>query len=239
MKTCKKHGPYEAECLEAFGRVIWKPCPLCAEEREKFERETKRQDRFLALLEKSGIPKRFRRMRLEAYKAHNDGQKLALTIAKKYIQDFQERREKGCSLVFCGMPGTGKTHLACAIAKKLMGEYGVSTRYVQALKAMQRVKATYGKNVDETEANVIGDYVSHGLLIFDEVGLQFGSETEKMIIYQIINGRYENIKPTIMISNLSETELAAYVGERTIDRMREGGGAVVAFDWDSWRKKAT
>ncbi|EIG27035.1 hypothetical protein HMPREF1054_2009, partial [Haemophilus paraphrohaemolyticus HK411] len=51
-----------------------------------------------------------------------------------------------------------------------------------------------------------------------------------------INERYEAMKPTILISNLSQQELGAYVGERIVDRMREGGGAMIAFDWESYRK---
>ncbi|KAA6208087.1 ATP-binding protein, partial [Avibacterium paragallinarum] len=43
-------------------------------------------------------------------------------------------------------------------------------------------------------------------------------------------------KPTILISNLSEDELSRYVGERIIDRMREGKGAVINFDWESYRQ---
>lgn len=79
-------------------------------------------------------------------------------------------------------------------------------------------------------------YTDKDLLIIDEVGVQFGSESEKIILFEIINERYEQMKPTILISNLSEDELSRYVGERIIDRMREGKGAVINFDWESYRK---
>jgi len=44
------------------------------------------------------------------------------------------------------------------------------------------------------------------------------------------------MKPTILISNLSEQELGIYIGERVLDRMMEGQGAIIAFDWESYRK---
>lgn len=173
---------------------------------------------------------------MNGFESTSKEQSAAWNIARQYVAFFEERKKDGCSLVFCGRPGTGKTHLACAIGKKIMFEHGVTVRYAQALKIMQRVKSTFGRDAQEKEADVLRDYISPGLLIFDEVGVQFGTETETMITYQIINGRYEEMLPTIMVSNLTEPELCEYIGERSVDRMREGGGAVISFDWESWRK---
>ena len=52
---------------------------------------------------------------------------------------------------------------------------------------------------------MVAGFIRPDLLILDEVGVQFGSETEKMILFEIINGRYEQLKPTIVISNLART----------------------------------
>ena len=79
---------------------------------------------------------------------------------------------------------------------------------------------------------------SPDLLILDEVGVQFGSDAEKLILFEIINTRYQDMKPTILISNLTLVELGKYIGERVVDRMREGGGAILSFDWDSYRGAA-
>jgi DNA replication protein DnaC len=74
-------------------------------------------------------------------------------------------------------------------------------------------------------------------LIIDEVGMQFGSDTEKMIIFDIIDGRYNNMLPTILISNLELSEVKELIGDRSIDRLREDGGVVVAMKWASNRGK--
>jgi DNA replication protein DnaC len=74
-------------------------------------------------------------------------------------------------------------------------------------------------------------------LIIDEVGVQFGSDTEKMIVFDIIDGRYSNMLPTILISNLALPDVKELIGERAIDRLREDGGVVVAMKWDSNRGK--
>ena len=74
-----------------------------------------------------------------------------------------------------------------------------------------------------------------GLLIIDEIGIQFGSDTEKLLISEIIDNRYQNLLPTVLISNLDLAGIKSCIGERSYDRLREDGGKVVAFNWDSHR----
>lgn len=80
-------------------------------------------------------------------------------------------------------------------------------------------------------------FTATDLLILDEVGVQFGTDYEKVIITDIINRRYNDMRPTIILSNLDELELCDYLGARVMDRMFEGGGGVIAFGWDSYRAK--
>ena len=42
--------------------------------------------------------------------------------------------------------------------------------------------------------------------------------------------------PTIVISNIGINELGRYLGDRGVDRLRENGGGVLVFDWESYRK---
>ena len=73
------------------------------------------------------------------------------------------------------------------------------------------------------------------LLILDEVGVQYGSESERIELFKVVNGRYDELKPMIMLSNLAITRLLEYLGERIYDRLLDAGGRVVTFDWKSWR----
>ena len=98
------------------------------------------------------------------------------------------------------------------------------------------IKSTYNKNSYESESDVIEKYISTELLIIDEVGAQSGSDYEVNTMFRIINSRYERMKPTFLISNLSEEDLSEYIGERTIDRFYENHGAVFVFDWESYRR---
>jgi DNA replication protein DnaC len=46
------------------------------------------------------------------------------------------------------------------------------------------------------------------------------------MLTHIIDGRYGNERPTILISNLTAGELTASLGDSITDRMRQGGGII-------------
>ena len=138
--------------------------------------------------------------------------------------------------MLCGKPGTGKNHLACAIANAVMENHEADVLLTTAMRITRKVKSTWDRNTELREEDVIREYCRRDLLIIDEVGVQFGTEAEKIILFEIINERYEQMLPTTLMSNLTEEELEKYIGERVLDRLRDGKGAVVKFDWESYRK---
>src|SRR5690554_3113118 len=238
IRECDRHGEYESKNLF---RNIWSQCPVCSEERVKEQErqaqeqaEQNRQYAISMIMGRSGIPTRFADRTLDDFKAETPEQERVLKICKAYAERFDERLANGGGLVLCGKPGTGKTHLACGIANHI-AKSGRTSLFLSVMEAVRRVKQTWGRKDGETESEVIAKMLKPDLLILDEVGVQFGSETEKLILFEIINGRYSEMRPTIIISNLAREELGAYLGERVIDRMSEGGGATLAFTWESKR----
>lgn len=239
--VCEKHGPFFGTYYALNGKRRESQCPTCSDERQAERDREDAKRRALAiesikasLLSRARIPLRFRERTLENYSVSNDGQRRALKIARAYASSFDDRLAQGGGLVLCGKPGTGKTHLACAIAMHVVGQ-GRAARFMTVIQAVREVKETYRRDASRTEQEAIDSFCAPDLLILDEVGVQWGSDAEKLILFEIINGRYAAMRPTILISNLQESELGAYIGDRAVDRMREGGGAVVAFDWESYR----
>lgn len=86
-----------------------------------------------------------------------------------------------------------------------------------------------------TEREVIERFSLPDILIIDEVGHQHGTDFERMILFEVINARYEECRPVILITNLTLDELKQYLDSRAEDRLREGGGRAVVFDWESYR----
>lgn len=240
--VCHKHGEYESRSLSG---LYWSGCSTCSAERtaaNNAEQERvaaqKKQDALHRLIRGAEIPHRFIDRSLKSFVAETNAQHRALEFATTYAANFNDVMTTGRSAMFVGKPGTGKTHLACAIGLHIMHRDSRSVLFTTAMRATRRVKDTWGKTRDETETQAISAMVSPDLLVLDEVGVQFGSDTEKLILFDVLNERYEWRQPTLLLSNLDLVGVRNYIGERVFDRMREDGGEVVVFDWDSYRGRA-
>ncbi|HAT2207130.1 TPA: ATP-binding protein [Kluyvera intermedia] len=248
-ETCEKHGKFECRTRIYTGSAIKIPprpsrCPGCLSDeliRLQGDRiridEAARKRNIESLLDSLNIPARFESCTLQNYEPVNDDARRALRVCEAYASRWPERLQKGGGLVMCGKPGTGKNHLALAIARHVITEHQSSAVFTTALKIAREYKSTWSKGSTRTEDDVIRYFTRPDLLIIDEVGVQFGSDAEKLIMFEIINTRYERMKPTILISNQTKDELAAFIGERVIDRMNDGGGCTLSFTWDSYRER--
>lgn len=241
--VCDTHGAYESRC---FIGSIWSKCPTCGAEtaaKERAEAETReRETRLQAWQRKigdAGIPERFRDRSLPGFVVKTFAQGNALEFAQSYADNFDAALKTGRSALFLGKPGTGKTHLAVGIGMQIMQRDNRSVLFTTVMRAIRRVKDTWSRDSRESESEAIAALVFPDLLILDEVGVQFGSDTEKLILFDVLNERYEKRRPTLMLSNLGLDDVRAFLGDRIFDRLREDGGESIVFDWESYRGKAT
>lgn len=182
-----------------------------------------------------GIPRRFHAKTLDTYQAENPGQIAALKWATEFARTCET---SGASALLTGKPGTGKTHLAIGIALDLLlRNFDTQVRYTSVSKVVRRVKDSWGSANCETESDVRASLTAPKLLVLDEVGVQFGTEFEENLLFDIVNSRYEEMKPTILVSNVALDKVTEIIGERVVDRFREDNGRVLIFDWDSYRGK--
>lgn len=231
QQTCDVHGPYEVQVIT--GTKWTPPCPKCAPAVEPVQYEVDKAKHENALRQRIGIPLRFGACRLDNYTAKTKAAETALRVAKRYVAQFDVILPFGTSMIFSGKVGTGKTHLACAIVRAL-ADRQLQVRYVTLLRLMESVKNTFGTTSEDTAA-AYKEYIDPVLLVIDEIGIQYGSEAEQVILYRILNARYEQLRPTIICSNLDWNGLTNCIGEPLCDRLRENGGQFVVFDWESRR----
>lgn len=237
-EICETHGEYQSR--NVFGNV-WTKCKKCEEiraeeckRRQQDREDEEKRHRWERKLGESGIPVRFTDRTLEKFEAKNEGQKSALAFAMEYSEKFSEVFKTGRSAIFCGKPGTGKTHLSVGIGLSVMKRGGI-VLFTTVQRMMRRIKDAWRKDSEESESDVVSLFSSPDLLIIDEIGVQFGSDFERNAMFDVLNERYENRLPTLLLSNLSPSEVKVFLGERVFDRLREDGGACVPFNWDSHR----
>jgi len=191
---------------------------------------------FLGRMRRAGIGRRYLEKDFEDYVADLEEQAEVLELARDFAVNFETAMKRGTWLFFVGNPGTGKTMLSCAIARNVM-RGGYSVLYVKAREIFRRIKESWRRDSDERESEILNDLKTVDLLIIDELGVQFGSEAERGILYDVLDGRYEDMKPLIATTNRDFGELAVIMGEHNLDRFRDSSSdsRIVVFDWGSRR----
>ena len=203
----------------------------------------------------AALPERFKDASFTDFHIDNADQQGVLDAVNRYADNFiDEHLPTGRCLVFTGAPGTGKTMLSCCLANNIIeqsyakceldpkyGEYTVKSYTYLALNRseyfiLSKLKQTWRYDNKETDIEVIEQYTVPELLIIDEVGLSCTNDSDKNILYQFVNARYEKKRPTLIISNLNEKDLTEYAGVRVMDRLKESGGIKLVFNWSSYRR---
>lgn len=227
MATCPVHGDYPVNMRDSEGVIRYgsRACPACV-----------RQAAVRKVMQRAEIAPRFEPCTFEAYQAATPGQVRALQVCRAYADQFEDVLANGRCLILRGNPGTGKNHLAVAITKAIVAR-GYSALHATAYEIVCRIRETWGKRLQnaETEQEVTKALGDVDLLVMDEVGRQYGTQGEQIHLFHVIDQRYRLMKPTIVISNRQPDEIRAYLGDAAYDRLREGGGVLVNFDWDSNR----
>ena len=241
--ACAKHGPYRGQPWKLAGTKWFDAiCPGCDREAcERSEREARAEAERrahvaqVAPFETAGIPLRFRSATFASYAAETRGQRHVLKVVKAYADRFADRRAVGGGLMLLGRPGTGKTHLMCALAAQLLDRWRI--RYSDCWSIINAVKATYAKESRAREEQVMHFYAVPDLLLIDEIGVGHGTDADRAIIHRIIDLRYQAVKPTVVAGNVDIEELKHHLGERAVSRLFDSGGVSLSFDWDDHRRR--
>lgn len=203
---------------------------ILAEQRAAKQRASER------LLGRSGIPARYRDKTFANYQAGTPEQRRVLGLCRAYAAHVQ-RAQLGDSLVLVGTPGTGKTHLACAIVAEVLAA-GRSALLISMSEALRLMRASFAPDAAYSEREAIAMLTGVDLLVMDEVGMAIGNDDKRRaMLFDVLDARYSDLRPTVLVSNLSRDELTDYLGERLMDRLCEGGSVLIALDWESYRQR--
>jgi DNA replication protein DnaC len=240
-ETCPQHGEFTARKLSFGGKDYgWTTCLKCEHEKNeaehKLEVQRHREAVIFRCMADADIPVRFKTKTLENFEVLDEDQRIGLASARSYVTDFPANLKAGRGLVLCGTTGRGKTHLGCGIARAL-AETGRHVRYTTARDLIRALRDTWRRDSLTTETELLSQLRDLDLLVLDEVGVQFGSDAERVQLFDVINGRYGAQRPTLVISNLDLAGLRENLGERVVDRLRENDGRALVFTGKSWRAR--
>lgn len=239
--VCPVHGPYTAKHVPVLSEDPWTGCPKCEEERraknwalDNRQAMTEiRQKQVEQDMGRAAIPPRFTFKTLDTFRVETEKQAKVLQACREYLAAWEQVQKQGRCLLLLGAPGTGKTHLAVGITHAVLA-MGKTAVYTRASNIFREIKETYS-NHEKSEKQIYLQYRQPDLLVIDEIGRQYRSEAEKIMLWEVINDRYEACKPAVIVSNMGPNDFSEYLGQAAFSRLIEDGGKVICFDGANMR----
>jgi DNA replication protein DnaC len=121
-------------------------------------------------------------------------------------------------LILFGNYGCGKTHLAAAIANKVInGNCEVLFTVVPDI--LDHLRSTFGPTSEVAYDDRFEQIRNAKLLILDDLGTENATPWAREKLYQIINHRYNYALPTVITSNREPKDIDPRIRSRMDDRV--------------------
>ena len=167
----------------------------------------------------------------------------AFKRCKNYCEVSSKVLEEGYGIYLFGDSGVGKTRLTACMVNELIKQHR-PTLFTNFFEISQIIRGTF-KNNKYNEIDMIEKISNIDFLFIDDLGTERftkdGTDTwlqEK--VFEILNKRYNNKKPTIFTSNYSLEQLVVERGlmEKTVDRILEMSTVILKIEGESYRIKS-
>ena len=138
-----------------------------------------------------------------------------ISYCREYTAAFDLHSD---SLLLQGATGLGKTHLCLAIARGVT-EQGFGVVYGSVQPLIRRLEAEhFGREQGDSENQLI----SCDLLVLDDLGMEFDTPFSRACLYNVLNARLLEGRPTVVSTNLSVSALQERYGDQIASRISGG-----------------
>jgi DNA replication protein DnaC len=134
----------------------------------------------------------------------------AFDVARKFAE------EPSGWLVFTGTYGSGKTHLAAAIANYRASE-GYPVMFVPVPDLLDHLRATFSPASPVSYDRRFDEIRETALLVLDDLGTQASTAWAQEKLYQVLNHRYNKALPTVITTALRLDEIDPRIRSRMLD----------------------
>jgi DNA replication protein DnaC len=156
--------------------------------------------RRLALLTGLRLPPKFLDRTLVGYRAYSPAQQRALLRARRFVDEFVPGASGQRALLFCGPPGTGKTHLLSAMLRELAAKKGVRGRYEEFFLLLSDIRDGFSRGLSSREW--LEPLRQVDVLAIDEIGKGGKNrEFEQGVLDEVLSVRYNAGRPTLLATN--------------------------------------
>ena len=120
------------------------------------------------------------------------------------------------NIIISGDVGVGKTYLLCALYNEIVREYDVL--FLNMMRLIDSVKESF-KKPNHEKNSLYNKAIKIPILFIDELGAGYGTDGERVMMYNLFNSRWENKKPIIATTNCGQEDLLKRLGKRSYDRV--------------------
>jgi len=160
--------------------------------------------------------------------------------------------QSGGIIVAWGQRGTGKTQIAYEIARNgifhepyfptaKQDGFTMVTKarpciYAKAMDIFMRMKNGFQRKDQPSELEIVENLAQAAFLVIDEAHVRGETKYEDDKLTHLIDKRYDAMRPTMLITNLTNKDFAAQLSPSILSRIAEIGGGIEC-NWQSYRKQ--